>query len=236
MHRFPKILLLTIGFGLVGVAVGFLTSTPAPAAPTSVPVTVVNTPSAPVPTAAQGTTAISGNVGISAGTKINVANVPDANGNPTPVVVRDHTPTQPFHMFLCSDYGTLSGSCQTVVPAANSSFQVPTTTSDGHAVERMVIENISGVCASTGSGQQVFEVILSTTLNENSPIATISDIFPAAPSAAGLTATVLIQTVSQTTRLYSDPGSQVGLSFGITGNSADGSRCNMTLTGYLTTL
>ena len=243
MGRLPKIMLLALGSGLIAVAVGFLTSTPAPAAPASVPVTVVNTPSAPVPIAAQGTTAISGNVGISGtpnvslvpGTKINVANAPDANGNPSPLVVQNHITTEPFHVPVCFDYGTLSGSCQTVFPPANSSFQVPTTTSDGLAVERMVMENISGSCGSTGSGQQVFEVILSTTLNENSPIATISDIFPAAPSAAGLTETVLIQIVSQQTRLYADPGSQVSLSFGITGNSADGSRCYMILTGYLTT-
>ena len=236
MGRLPKILLLALGFGLIAVAVGFLTSTPAPAAPTSVPVTVVNTPSTPVPTAAQGTTAISGNVGISGtpnvslvpGTKVNVANVSDANGNPTPLVVRDHTPTQPFHIVMCADFGTESGTCQSANPPLNSSVQVPTTTSDGHTVERMVIENVSGSCESFG--QQVFSVSLRTTLYENSPMATTDNIFPASASASPA-----IQTVSQQTRLYAEPGSQLTLSFGSTGTSADGTICSMILTGYLTT-
>ena len=231
-----KVLLLMFGFSLLVAELGFLSSTPAPAAPNSARVTVVNTASQPVPTVAQGTTAISGNVGISGtpsvslvpGTKINVANVPDANGNPTPLVVRDHTPTQPFHIAMCADIGTQSGSCQKVSPPANSTFQVPTTTSDGQAVERMVIENVSGYCYSVG--QQVFEVALYTVLSENSPNPSIPDLFPASASASSL-----VQTVSQQTRLYADPGSGLVLAFGTTGTTANGTRCGMVLTGYLTT-
>jgi hypothetical protein len=219
MNGLLRILLVALGFGLLAVAIGFLTSTPAPAAPASVPVTVVNPASAPVPTAAQGTTNIAGNVGI----------VPDSGGNPLPLVVRDHTPTQPFHIMLCTDTGIVAGSCQTNFPPANSTVVVPYTTSDGQKIERMVIENITGSCESFG--QQVFQLLLSTTLNENSPTATLYDTLPVSASASGL-----IQTTSQQTRLYAEPGSLLTLIMGVTGTAADGSFCGVILTGYMTTI
>jgi hypothetical protein len=229
MNGLLRILLVALGFGLLAVAIGFLTSTPAPAAPASVPVTVVNPASAPVPTAAQGTTNIAGNVGIVPLAKINVANVPDSGGNPLPLVVRDHTPTQPFHIMLCTDTGIVAGSCQTNFPPANSTVVVPYTTSDGQKIERMVIENITGSCGSFG--QQVFQLLLSTTLNENSPTATLYDTLPVSASASGL-----IQTTSQQTRLYAEPGSLLTLIMGVTGTAADGSFCGVILTGYMTTI
>jgi len=91
----------------------------------------------------------------------------------------------------------------------------------------MVIEYVSASCESFG--QQVFQVVLQTTLNENSPNPTIADFFLASASASSL-----IQIVSQQTRLYADPGSLLRLSFGITGTGT-GSRCGMTLTGHFTT-
>jgi hypothetical protein len=238
MHKLPKVLLLALASGVLAVAVGFLTSTPAPAAPTSVPVTVVNTPSAPVPTAAQGTTAISGNVGISGtpavslvpGSKVYVINFPDSEGNPSPLVVRDQTPTQPFHIDLCVDAGSAAGTyCQGVYPfSAGSTAAVPRTTSDGQAVERMVIENITGSCV--GFGEAVFSLTLSTTVNENSPVPTLYDIIPVTASASpGL------QSISQTTRLYSEPASLLTISPGVTGGPSDGAACEVVLTGYLTT-
>lgn len=196
MKRFTKIMLIALGFGLPAVAVGFLTSTPAPAAPNSARVTVVNTPSQPVPT---------------------VAHV-----------------TQPFHIPLCIDFGTQSGSCHNPqrYPNANSSFTVPMTTSDGHTVERMVIEYVSCSCESSGQGQSVFELLLGTVLNENSPFPAAYDAFPVATST-----TSNIQIVSQQTRLYADPGSPLSLSFGGEPGlpAVDGTSCSMTLTGYLTT-
>jgi hypothetical protein len=92
----------------------------------------------------------------------------------------------------------------------------------------MVIENVSGSCDSFG--QQVFLVSVTTTLFENSPMATTDNIFP-----ASISASPLIQTVSQQTRLYADPGSQLTLSFGVTGTPANGTSCSMILTGYFTT-
>jgi hypothetical protein len=233
--RLPKILLIALGFGLLTVAVGFLTSTPAPAAPNSIPVTVVNTPSTPVPTAAQGITNVAGGVSIVGtpgvslvpGARVNIANVPDSEGNPAPLVVRDHTPTQPFHMMLCIDYGTAAGMCQSNFPPAQSTVRVPTTTSDGHPVERMVIENITGSCESFG--QHVVQLILSTTLNENSPTATLFDVIPVSTQDIGL------QTSSQQTRLYAEPDSLLTLYVGISGGPTNGSVCSLVLTGYLTT-
>lgn len=227
MNGLLRIMLVTLGFGLLAVAIGFLTSTPAPAAPTSVPVTVVNPATAPVPTAAQGTTTIAGSVGIAPGSKIYVTNLPDSEGSPTPLVVQDHTPTQPFHVMLCVDYGTAAGMCQTNFPPANSTVAVPYTTSDGQKVERMVIENITGSCESFG--QHVSELILSDTISENSPVPTLFDVIPVSVQDVGS------QTTAQLTRLYAEPGSLLTLFLGITGTPADGSVCSIVLTGYITT-
>jgi hypothetical protein len=194
MNKISKILLLVVGFGLLAVAVGFLTSTPAPAAPTSRPVTVVNTRSNPVPT-------------------------------------WDHSPTQPFRIGLCVDTGTQAALCTGRYPNLPKTANVPTTTTDGHTVERMVIENITGSCESFG--QQVFELSLTTTLNENfSPVNTLPHVIPVTASASPA-----VQTVFQQTRLYADPGSLLVLGLGITGspNPNVGSVCPVLLTGYLTT-
>jgi hypothetical protein len=64
MKKMTKILLIALGFSLLTVALGFLTSRPAPAQapPPTVPVTVKNTTAQPVPTSAQGTTTVAGSV------------------------------------------------------------------------------------------------------------------------------------------------------------------------------
>jgi hypothetical protein len=122
----------------------------------SLPVTVVNTPSQPVPTAAQGTTAVTGNVGITGTPNVNIANSPTVqaqqsgpwtvgiSGTPNvqvvsslsnPVFVRDvNDAAQPFRAELFARF-----------PASSVTFTVPTG-------KRLVVEDLSAeISVSTGT-------------------------------------------------------------------------------------
>ena len=86
MKKITKIFLIAVGFSMLTIALGSLTSRPAPAQsiPPTVPVTVKNTTAQPVPTSAQGMTTVTGSVAISGiptvalapGSSVNVNNLP----------------------------------------------------------------------------------------------------------------------------------------------------------------
>jgi hypothetical protein len=99
LKNFSKILLIALGFSMLTIVLGSLTTRPAPAQsiPPTVPVTVKNTTAQPVPTSAQGMTTVTGSVAISGiptvalapGSSVNVNNLPAvqiANGSSVNVV------------------------------------------------------------------------------------------------------------------------------------------------------
>jgi hypothetical protein len=88
------------------------------------PVRVVNSTGQPVPTAAQGTTTVAGTVDVgntptvtlSSGSSIAVTNLPDGQGNPTPLATLEAVQVYGAHCILSFD-GSDSGACKfTSVP------------------------------------------------------------------------------------------------------------------------
>lgn len=82
------------------------------------PVKVVNGPGQPVPTAAQGTTTVAGTVNVgntptvtlANGTSVAVTNLPDSQGNPTPLATLEAVQIYGSHCTLSFD-GNDSGGC-----------------------------------------------------------------------------------------------------------------------------
>jgi hypothetical protein len=150
MNKMTKALVMVLGFGLLVVAVGVLTSKPVPAETkdpkASVPVTVKNTIAEPVPTSAQGTTTIVGNVNASITNAVSLAPGTVTNTPTTPLFTRDvdNPVRQPVY-----------GACgfpnpQVPTPTigfliCNISFISPTSSfSSVPAGQRLVIEFVSG--------------------------------------------------------------------------------------------
>jgi hypothetical protein len=108
MNKITKILLITVGFSMLTIVLGSLTSRPAPAQTTSTPVTVVNLNNRPVPTVAQGITTVAGSVAALQGGpfRVHAINALDTSNNPVPLIVQDAT-SSPF---------TLGTSCNAPTP------------------------------------------------------------------------------------------------------------------------
>jgi hypothetical protein len=102
MKQFRKLLVLALGFGAMFAAIALVSSGPATAQKPSTPVTVVNTTAEPVPTSAQGTTAVAGtvnavqsgawNVGITGTPSVNISNAPNVNAQNLPLTNNGGTP------------------------------------------------------------------------------------------------------------------------------------------------
>jgi len=160
--------------------------------------------------------------------------VTNTAANPVPTL-DVHTPAEePFQTQLCLGFGAFANQC-----LAPQIFTVPSTTTDGATVKRLVIEDFSGVCTSsqTSGNSFVESISLQTSVHENT-VNSISSIIAFAPVAPPpLPAISRDQTFNQPVRLYADTGSLIELQFSAVGTDVVGSDvvCTATLNGYLVT-
>jgi hypothetical protein len=250
MAKLGKIFLLAIAFCALAVALSFFTNSPVNATSTS-NVNVVNTTANPVPISAQGTTAIAGTVNLASGATVGISGMPTvnlapgtavgitgtpsvtpSNTNTTPLFVRgaDNPANEPLHMELCLSVGAFSTLC------ANNpnTFTVPTTTSDGKAVERLVIESVSGNCLSTSTQVAFIQLLVPLAENTNDSIG--FNEFPISSSFTNSGNGNAVQAYAQQMTIYGDPGSTVSLGIGLVSTgSGYGSSCNALINGHLVT-
>jgi hypothetical protein len=251
MRKITQMLLVGLGFGLLTVALGFLTSRPAPAQVpppflSSVPVTVTNAATKPVPTSAQGTTTIAGTVAITGTPNMNatIINTPTVNanitspltlapgstisvanslsgGNPVPLFVRDVN-SPGLHPFAVNSTCGQQYSC--TGPLGVSPANV--TSSD----QTIVIETVGARCTGFNyiSGQKT---ISRTSFNLSFYLGgqpfTIS--FPAAVESDGLPFPVWSAAILDQTKIYAD-AQNVNMYLGPT-DPVSGV-CTVSLTGY----
>jgi hypothetical protein len=220
--------LITGATGITILTAGLLLGIPreAPAPPISA-VQVVNTPADPVPTAAQGTTLVGGNVAVTntannpvptaaQGTTLVGGNVAVTNDLTNPVVVRDAD--QPAKQAFQADE---------IAPIAAGSdavaffFSVPI----GH---RLVIQHVTATISDSPGVPHLFTVL--TTLNNQQGLHAIKvDDVGTFPN--GLAAAV----ASQEVQFYADGGTNVRLLV-VRGTTTGPASARVTLSGYLVNL
>ena len=224
MKQFGKLMLLTLGFGLLAALTGLVGPQPkrTNAAGAALAVAVTNTPGVNVANtpnvnvantpAVNANQAGNWNVGINGTPNVNIANTPTVNlaqgttvgvtgGNfsfsntpSTPLFNRDidNPANQPIEFALCISVPAIK--CNFV----SNSITVPLVPVNGNNVQRVVIEQVSGVCFVQG------DPLLNGSLFTNyagayGPVAGEYD-FP-----LGSIQTGGVQVFSQKTRLYQDP-------------------------------
>lgn len=152
MKKITRIFVGALGIGLLAAGLSFLTSRPVPAQGRLLPVRVVNTTAAPVPTAAQGTTRIAGSVAITGTPSVN-ANITNpvslasgsiSNTASTPLFTKDVDAAGRYPFTLTAfnigpdvNNATNNGA-QVVLPA--------TLTPGGPPAQTAVIEFLSAIC------------------------------------------------------------------------------------------
>ena len=218
MKKITKILLIAVGFSMLTIALGSLTSRPVPAQapPSTVPVTVKNTTAQPVPTSAQGTTTVAGTVAITSMPTVNariaspVSLAPGSLSNTasTPLFVEDVGAAGRYPFALeQNNIGVNSGAF----------VVLPNTTSSGGAAQTAVIEFVSAFCQAA-SGVALDHVNLDTVLAGSH-----SDYF--------LTTTGFGDGeiwMAQQVKIYASPNTNV--SVGLPGNNTG---CLLSVSGYL---
>jgi hypothetical protein len=152
--------------------------------------------------------------------------VTNTSANPVPNLDVNTPAEQPFETILCTSVGVFAGECPSSEP---SEFVVPSTTTDGATVKRLVIENVSGSCA-IGATTQVLGMGIDTTIGENTVngLSTVQTLVPVLGSSPGKGAVY-----GQAARLYADPGAIVGME-PFVGGSTD-LICGANVNGYLVT-
>jgi len=212
MNKFAKITLMVVGFGVLAIALGQVHPGTSQAAG-SAPVMVTNTP-LPV------------NVG---SPNVNVANVPTVNLNGVPgvlvansiaeaVPVRDlDNPDPAVHPFQAR-------LCETVNPSLYPCDVSNTLTVDS-TIRGFVIEYVSASCENNSTIGRTADYI--GIHNTAGGVAAIHYVVQFGRDVIGNSFTFI--TFGQETRIYTDPGSTVRLSF--SPGSIDG-RCEATLSGH----
>ncbi len=213
MKQYSKLMLITLSFGIVTLALSLVPSKPVGAAG-SAPVMVTNTPlpiQGPVNAAQSGPW----NVGITGGA------VSVANSESSPVLTRDmdNGARQPLQKVLCVGTGSSTGLCG---PVGNV-FTVP----DG---KRLVIEQVSGSCEQE-QGTVVADVSIDTKVGSDD----VNHTFPLQlPATFAAPTGEYASSFHYVTRIYADSGTTVGFSgeqfLGPTGRDA---LCRMTVSGHL---
>ena len=145
----------------------------------------------------------------------------------------DNPANSPFAKTLCRS--TVASECDASAtqPALTASFVVPSATSAGEPVKRLVIEFVSGTCV--GSGRATFVRILGTPsgslANPDTGDNFSDNFFPLAVAQfIGPAAVNGVQSFAQSTRIYLDPGMTVTMS----SNTAEAGtlHCRAHLNGY----
>lgn len=155
--------------------------------------------------------------------------VANTSTNPVPNADVNAPGEEPLQTLLCSATGDLL--CPSSI--GSSSFVVPSTTSDGLSVKRLVIENVSVGCSSTGATR--LQALLTTVMNENQVNGAVfeSNIF--IPLVASFPSGTSEPIGSLPVRAYADPGTTVSVNtFGFT-TSTTGAACIFSVAGrYIT--
>jgi hypothetical protein len=147
------------------------------------------------------------------------AEVHDLNNNPAPgpLITEDtgNPAYEPFAATLCVSFGGTS--C-----GFPSSLTVPTKTADFQPVTRLVIEYVSGDCQASGG----LDVELFSNSSGNSGGFSAVNRFSLNPTPTGGW-----YEFSQHTRIYADPGTNLGPNFSYTGPTPN-YLCNMVVNGH----
>jgi len=232
MKHFARLMLLTLGLGVVAVVVSSFPRHTAAAAsdPPSLPVRVTNTP---LPVTGSVNAAVTGtvNANITNTPSVNVSSLPAVqlaagttvgvtggtfsltNTSATPIFTRDvdNPAGQSFALSLC--FATGFGGCNGVP----GQFTVPTVVGATSApVRRLVIEYYSAQCVQGASG---LTLAVYTAGSANS--------YYIGP---WLLDSTNLYYSNQQTRIYADPGTIVYLN---ANGAPGGSVCNVTVSGYL---
>lgn len=152
--------------------------------------------------------------------------VTNTSANPVPNLDVNTPAEQPFETIICTATGVFAGVCASNEPIA---FVVPSTTTDGATVKRLVIENVSGSCA-TGATTQILGMGIDTTIGENTVngVSSVQTLVPNLSPSPGKPAVF-----GQAARLYADPGAIVAME-PFVGGGTD-LICGANINGYLVT-
>jgi len=160
--------------------------------------------------------------------------VTNTAANPVPILDVNTPAEEPFQTQLCSGFGQFGNQC--IAPLF---FVVPSTTTDGASVKRLVIEDFSGICTTSPTSGNTFVegISVQTSVNENAvnSVSSITVFAPVAPPPQP--AISRDQIFSQPVRLYADTGSNVELQPSAVGTDVVGADviCVATVNGYLVT-
>lgn len=151
--------------------------------------------------------------------------VTNTSANPVPNLDVNTPAEEPFETVLCTAAGVFAGDCPSNEPIG---FVVPSTTTDGATVKRLVIENVSGSCATSGT-TVVLGMGIDTTIGENTVngLSAVQTLVPAQGS-PGKGAVF-----GQLARLYADPGAAVGMEPFVAGSTD--LICGADVNGYFVT-
>ena len=244
MKHFAKLMLLTLGIGVVAVVVSSFPRHTAAAAvdPPSLPVKVTNTP---LPVTGSVNAAVTGTVNatITNTPSVNVSSLPAvqlaagttvgvtggtfslANTPATPIFTRgvDNPANQPFAQTLC--FSSASGGCN----AAPGQFTVPTVTgTPSAAVQRLVIEYYSAQCQFVNAADGGLNLEVITAGSDNFYYIGPLSLDASVPGASQPNP----YKYNQQTRIYADPGTPVYLNTG-SGVGPGSITCTVTVSGYL---
>ena len=129
---------------------------------------------------------------------------------PLPVTDADNPGRHPFQAQLCAGCSPTS-----ITP---STLTVPSDV-------RLVIEFVSALCEIQGSAS-LYDAAVTTIVGGN----TVPHSF--APTPTFVTATDKRSVITHTTRLYADPGTQVGVFIRLSAGTANVSFCSFSISGY----
>jgi hypothetical protein len=193
-------------------------------------VTIANTPlpvTGYVRTTVQNTVdaRVVGNVGIT-------GSVPVTNpaGSPLLVQVLNPRDDEPFQSLLCHQTGDLS--TPRCPPTLADHFTVPSATSTGLPVRRLIIEHVSGLCSGTALASSP---LLDASLSEAPPngrARSLNFFVPVLNEPASATS-LASQTFAQPVRIYADPGTNVSVREGSSGGTF--TVCQYQITGHFVT-
>jgi hypothetical protein len=157
------------------------------------------------------------------GIAASLVQVANTSANPVPTVAADNPANFPVQAQLCTSD---TSNCP------NPIFMVPTTTSTGLPVKRLVIENFSGTCSLT-PGIRNFLLLLEVPIPGSFDAFTFS--FPLVPASPNNSAGSFVLG-GTAVRIYANPGDTItmGMFAGIS-TSGDSAACNTILVGHLET-
>jgi hypothetical protein len=154
--------------------------------------------------------------------------VTNTSANPVPNADVNAPGEEPFQTILCNAIGSLT--CDVSQP---SFFVVPSTTSDGLSVKRLVIEYVSVSCFNNGVSN--LQVDLTAEMDENPVNGLVHDgyiflpLVPASPSSIGQ------PVATMPVRAYADPGKPVGVGTFGSFPGTTGASCTFSVIGHYIT-